>query len=289
MVIPSAILEQTVVAPTHFIASGIKTSGTERVGDEAVVLHGTMADITGRNTRATYIQVPHYARWQRTTLRIEYPGTGVINRTTYRQLAMTVAENAITQAACRCDDRGLGGPIGVPQSDLLRDQLMPACQGTAFSRFTTNDDVAQARWYGRCPGLIGEQTVPECSWQVENADTLRCHTTPESLGARAHLIISKYQCGTIEQSEIDLFDAGVEAQRRKLQHPVLSIDLKLTTERSDVVNDAGLGNLDAFRTPGRARGINQVHQRIEISRCRHIATCICRITDIQVAQGMVCR
>ena len=208
------------------------------------------------------VQLPHDSVRQRPPPPVEHIRRRAGDRHTDRNLFSHLTLAYIDPGR---NDRRLGGAIGVEQGDPWPRHLAPRRDLGRGRRLAADDHNAKIRAGGQAALLhLRHEHVPVRRGEIENGDPPGRALLQEHSRRREHLVVPEHQSSTAGQARKDFLHAGIEIQRRKLQHTVHGPQQVAGLGGLRKVDDGAVLHHHAFRL---ARGTRRVDDVGKIVVC----------------------
>ncbi|GAA2158903.1 hypothetical protein GCM10009727_70160 [Actinomadura napierensis] len=252
LVHPAQELQPPVPAPPHPVAGPVEARPVrgERVAHEPFGGQGRAVGVAARHARPAHVQLARHAgrhRPQRAVQHVHpHAADGGADRRRSRSIGFAAGHGRA--------DGGLGRAVGVEEPAAGR----PAGGGVRAQLLARGDERRQA----------AEAAGIERAEQ-RRRDRRRRHPAPldqrgqqrgiGTFGGGRH-----DQCRSGRPGHQDFPDRGVEAERGELQQRVTGPRAEGLPLGGGEVDRAPVGDLDALRAPGRARGVDQVGEPVRM-------------------------
>jgi len=248
---PAEVLQRAVAPPPHAVAAaeeaGARRAG-EGVGDEALGRLGRAAEVAAREAAAADVELAGLARRRRFAVAVEDVGVLARQRPADRRRAFRLRVDHRLGGA----DRHLGGAVGVEE----------AAAGRPAPRHLGRAGLAGRGQGGERRQALRRHDGQRARRQGDDGDAPRAQAGQQVGPGQQRAARRQAEAGAGQQRGEDLRDRGVEGQGGKLQHPALGTDGEVGDLRPGQLHRAALLHRHPLGLPGRARGVDQVAQRL---------------------------
>lgn len=295
MVDPPGVFQIAVFVVTGQVAAAVQPRprlGSKRVWQEAFGGEGRTVEILLRQTGArANAQLADSASRQQLPGAVEHvqraARDGSANRNA--ETIVGIAQAAIVDAG---HHRRLGRPVGVEQAHMAQPSLVPQAQAFDRHRFTTDVNLTQRAQAGD----VAASTFTRQQEPISRRQVRQGHAIADDLLGQLddvpEFVTAHDQRRTDTQRRVALFDKTIEAERRKLQHAIISGERRILGTGLAELAQRRVSNRHAFWLAGGTRGVNHVRQVIDRGVIQRIAVRISaqRLDDFaQVQMFKTCR
>ena len=262
---PSVEDEHAIRPPTAQIARAIQPPGRHGMG---LIRHKSLrrqfgtVQVASRQAGPANMKLAHDTGRHELSPPVEHVRRRAGDRHTDRNLVSHLTAAYIDPGR---NDRCLGGAVGVEQGDARPRHLAPRRDLGRGRRLAADDHNAKIR-AGRQAALLHlrHEHVPVRRGEIENGDPPGLALLQEHSRRREHLIVSEHQSSAAGQARKDFLHAGIEIQRRELQHTVHGPQQVAGFGGLRKVDDGAVLHHHAFRL---ARGTRRVDDGGKIAVC----------------------
>ncbi|MNO33316.1 hypothetical protein D3C76_233240 [compost metagenome] len=290
MVDPPQVIDLAVRQLPRQIAGSVHaaTGGPERVGHEAFGGHRRAAVIASRHPCAGKIQLALAAGAQRLQRSVQHISLHVGQRPPKRRTSRRRWRlDRISERA----HGGFGWAVMVEQR-AVRGQLRQLCHQPGGASLAAQHQ----RTLRQCPGRVRaiEQSLQVGRDNFQHVHGVCVHVGGETLGVQADVQGNHMQAAAAAQCAEQGGMAKVGRQRGNHRHARDPAQRQALQGRLHVVGQGAMADGDTLRTPGRARGIDDIGQVIGIQLCRRSRRTearqfLCCLVEHQVAHLCVLR
>ena len=234
----------------------------ERVRNESFVRQIGPVQIASRQARTANVDLTLHADGNRLLLLVQQKYLRVPDRSSDRHLARPdVGSRCAGEIAHGRHDGRFGGAVGIDQSHAGSHALLPCLQAVGTHALAADDDAADRRRQGvarpTCRSPAPARASTRSAARRPSPPTT-AHCSKEYRRRRQHRLGSQHQCRPARERRENFLHAGVEIDRRELQHVVVGRQPVLGAGEPDEIDDGPMFDQRALRRAGRAGRVDDI-------------------------------